>query len=84
MEQMPDWALWGVVGVAFLAGYSLVSFVMKRVKELQNRPSMMEDLFRESPDASGNRQSSVTLPTAEADAGQSKEQPQSGPDTIKP
>jgi hypothetical protein len=81
---MPDWALWGIVGVAFLAGYSLVSFVMKRVKELQNRPSMMEDLFRESPDAGGSGRTSVTLPPAEADAGQSKEQPKSGPETLNP
>ncbi len=84
MEEMPDWVLWGVVVAAFVVGYGVVSFVLRRVKELQNRPSLMDDLWRSEDSVSGSRGRTEVLSPTEVDPGEPEGQTISKPGTFHP
>jgi hypothetical protein len=49
VEEVSDLVLWGVVAVAFIAGYTVIGFIVKRLKDLKNRPSVMDEIWREDP-----------------------------------
>lgn len=44
MQQYPDIYIFIVIVVAFICGYSIVSFIIKRVKELNSRNKLNEEI----------------------------------------
>ncbi|MHC1744767.1 MAG: hypothetical protein AB9873_17305 [Syntrophobacteraceae bacterium] len=84
MEEMPDWVVWGVVVVAFLAGYGIVSLVLKRMKDLQSRPSMMDDLWQEDRSMGRSRETTEAMSPPEGDPGKASVKTINRPENSNP
>ena len=54
MEES-DLILYGVTAVAFVVGYLVVGFVIKKLKALNERPPLNEELWREQEKAQAAR-----------------------------
>lgn len=51
MREYSDIFVFIVVVVAFIAGYSVVSFLIRYLKELKNRPNLNEEIWRQQAGA---------------------------------
>lgn len=55
MPEYSDRHVLMVVVAAFVAGYWIVSFIMKRLRDLRNRPNLNEEIWREQEKAAEDR-----------------------------
>jgi hypothetical protein len=55
MQEYSDALIYAVVVVAFIAGYALVSFIARHLKDLRSRPSLNEQIWREQARAEEER-----------------------------
>ena len=51
MPEQSNLLMYGVAVVAFVAGYALVSFIIKHMKALKGRPPLNEELWRQQEEA---------------------------------
>ncbi len=62
MQEQSDYLIILVVIVAFIAGYLLVGFIIKRVQKLRELPSLNEELWRQQEAANeAKRQKSTDV-----------------------
>jgi len=55
MEEHSDILVYAVIVVAFLIGYSIVSFVIRHLKELRNMPPLNEEIWKHPSDTENER-----------------------------
>ena len=51
MEQYSNIIIYSVIIVAFLIGYSVVSFIIKRLQQLKNMPPLNEEIWKQQSKA---------------------------------
>ena len=51
MEQYSNIIIYSVIIVAFLIGYFVVSFIIKRLQELKNMPPLNEEIWKQQAEA---------------------------------
>ena len=51
MEQYSNIIIYSVIIVAFLIGYFVVSFIIKRLQELKNMPPLNEEIWKQQSKA---------------------------------
>jgi hypothetical protein len=55
MPEQSDLLMYGVAAAAFVAGYALVSFIIKHLKALKERPPLNEELWRQHEESQRNK-----------------------------
>ena len=83
MQEYSTGILIVVIIVAFVAGYSIVNFIIKRLRELQNRPKWYDETWKQQATSEkDNRQNTRNQHSQEEDT-QWQSKSRSGSGTIK-